>query len=470
MKRIFAGVAWALLACACVAVEDPNSAGADRGDGLVQLVGTLYVWRGACPEPGKEDPDAKNVVVQRQLANAGSESAYSLTVPFLAVAQPPGPLGSWCARTVYTASWYGGGDAGVLPADGGAWAPVAYQEVRLAHQDSRDPVTVAPFAAGGDQSIQFGELVGDDPKDDLHLYDADGDGIPNLREIQLNLRPTVVDSMELPAAWDLAPVALGAVTAPLGVDGGYGSEGPQVDVPVAAISMDTLEVTNRQYRVCMGLVRNGSWACLRPEVVAPNNVLLDNAGDGFPVVGVTHQQAQDFCRMRTMDLPTEVEWERAARVQNVDAAHPTTYPFGNDEPMLDAMTGQNTCSLGRFLQYADSGLAKACGFDRDAALRAVVKPTGETARDRSLQNNRILDLAGSVAEWALDPWDRDLHEHAGVAAPATTATAHIFPTRGGSFRSGPRFVRSYARVPVDDNQDSTRVDTLLAVGFRCVAH
>ena len=144
-----------------------------------------------------------------------------------------------------------------------------------------------------------------------------------------------------------------------------------------------------------------------------------------------------------------------------------TFPFGDEEPITGG-NEPNPCTLGRFLLYSAGGAAKPCGSEREPVLGPVVRPNGQAVRDRALQKNGILDLAGSVAEWTLDPWDRNLHENGGSPALATNANANVFPTRGGSFRSGPRFVRGYARVPVDDALVGTREDTLLAVGFRCV--
>jgi formylglycine-generating enzyme required for sulfatase activity len=325
----------------------------------------------------------------------------------------------------------------------------------------------------------MGALQGAGPDADPALYDDDKDGIPNLQEVRLGLRPRDTDTLDLKrgdgtgASTVTLPATETYVLGGIPNGGGteFAAEGPAVPgLHVDRLGVDVLEVTNRQYRVCMGKVvsRDGApaFACDAPEIPVfegPNLRLATTQFDFHPVVGVTHAQAAAFCAARSMRLPTEIEWERAARLKPDGTL--TSYPWGNTDPVL--MNSLNPCTDGRFTLYTGA-LAIPCSDSAHMDTGEGMSTAGEVFRRN--QNNGVADMAGNVAEWTQDNFLADLHERVrdtgvrvGVDAASTT-----FTVRGGSFRSGARFVMAQARSGVDD-QGFNRAETLRAVGFRCVA-
>lgn len=427
----------------------------------VRVDAILYVFKGACPPA--QDPAterlASNLVEAQRVTHVGATVDFAVSVPFYKLLSPPGPNADHCARLVFLAT------GEVRP--GGPWPAQEYQDLRLAHRDS-ETFKLRPYAT---QCPAFGPLQGGDAQADLALYDQDGDDVPNLLELQLGLRPVDPDVLEPPG---LPPVPLEALPAySFGSDAAdaLSNEGPATPVAVGALEVDVVEVTNHQYRTCMGRVfMDGSGApelgCAAPVVgdlfVGGDQKLGAARFDAHPVVGVTRVQAAAFCARRGMRLPTEWEWERAAR-QVQGAATQLEYPFGNTLP-VDPMT--NPCSAGRFFLYTSAGTALPCQDSVVMDTAPVVDAPGNTVRGR--QANGLTDMAGNVAEWTDTPYVQDLHERLAVGGGMTTlAASTVHTVKGGSFRSGPRFVRTYARAAVDDASGS-RAGTLAAVGFRCV--
>ncbi len=101
-----------------------------------------------------------------------------------------------------------------------------------------------------------------------------------------------------------------------------GNEKPEWKTNLPSFYLEKFEVSNHQYRLC---VQAGK--CTEPLRIAP--LYYDNStnASNHPVVGVTAQQAFDYCRWIGRRLPTELEWERAAR-----GAEGRLWPWGNEPP------------------------------------------------------------------------------------------------------------------------------------------
>jgi formylglycine-generating enzyme required for sulfatase activity len=428
---------------------------------------TFYLYRGPCPAVGhEEDPGPTLLATQRvDGVEPGQNVTFDVYVPTHRMVAPPGPTRTCCARVVYAARWWG---SNVATVDAWRAAPSPRDGLRVAHQD-KDHLTLAPYMP---VKLKLGPLQ--DGRDGHHMdvYDEDGDRVPNLVEVELGLRPTDADTMEPPVDLVTVDGATFDLGADLGVDrDALPNESPPAPVTVGRLRVDSVEVTNRAYRVCMGRVRDDGtgptcqdpWAALGEE--RPNRV-FSAGSDLLPVVGLSRAQAGSFCAARGMRLPTEAEWERLARV--APGGELLKYPWGDNDPEL--VDGVNPCALGRFTLYDDGGNFPRFCQDRPFEVGPVLAPGGGFLRVPG--SHGLYDLAGNAAEWTADRYDDELHER--ILGTATTGppSGNAYTVRGGSFWSGPRFVRGYARAVVDQDtllsDENTRAQVLSAVGVRCV--
>jgi formylglycine-generating enzyme required for sulfatase activity len=209
----------------------------------------------------------------------------------------------------------------------------------------------------------------------------------------------------------------------------FANEGPPRSITLSDFWLDRTEVTNESYQRCVDAA-----VCNAPP---------DGAGAAsfrkpqYPVTLVTWNDAQTYCRFRDARLPTEAEFEFAARGRGT-----RIYPWGN-------LYNSKVSNHGRF------GWDSSDDSDGYSTLAAVGSfPWGATPQG-------ILDLAGNAAEWVNDhyqaPYDtRDTVNPQGPADPRLPRVV-----RGGSFESGAAWLRAAAREPIAEN---TRFPT---VGFRC---
>jgi len=106
-----------------------------------------------------------------------------------------------------------------------------------------------------------------------------------------------------------------------------GNENPIHQVKLDSYWIDQTEVTNEQYAICV----SGN-KCTAPS----NNIYVGNpAFDTLPVVYVNWNQARVYCEWAERRLPTEAEWEKAAR-----GTEGRTYPWGNVIPSDNNMNSQ----------------------------------------------------------------------------------------------------------------------------------
>ena len=157
--------------------------------------------------------------------------------------------------------------------------------------------------------------------------------------------------------------------AQIGSRAGDPDERPVHSVTLRPFLLDIQEVTQGLYRRCVA--RGG---CTQPRryagTVAPH----------LPVVGVTWHQARAYCRWAGRRLPTEAEWERAAR-----GPRGRVYPWGDE---LD-------CKKANFGNYLGAGPCAAVNHGRVGP--AGGRPAGKTPEG-------IDDLGGNVWEWVEDDY------------------------------------------------------------------
>ncbi len=174
-------------------------------------------------------------------------------------------------------------------------------------------------------------------------------------------------------------------------------ERPAHPVTLAAYCIDRTEVTVDRYAQCVT-----AGACRRAATALPQGET--------PVSGVDWSQADSFCRFVGGRLPTEAEWEFAARGTDGRA-----FPWGNDPPTdctrMDWTVGGESC---RGVGPSDVG-----------RFPAGASPFG------------VLDMAGNVWEWTAD-WYTRTYAEGPQTQPTGPAEGSARVTRGGGWNNDQR--------------------------------
>jgi len=210
----------------------------------------------------------------------------------------------------------------------------------------------------------------------------------------------------------------------MGNDNGDSNEKPAHQVWLEAYAIDKFEVTNKSFEVCVR-----SKTCYEPG----GRYYLDEEYQEHPVVYIDWFQANAYCTWRGKRLPTEAEWEHAARGYLVNKA----YPWGNQKPLCDLSSPYGA-------QYYDCG--------------EKMMPVGSfTANGFGL-----FDMAGNVWEWVNDRYAENYNDEE-TTNPIGPAYGMMVVVRGGGWESGILDLRVSKRAAWDPNyRDYT-------IGFRCAA-
>jgi serine/threonine-protein kinase len=203
-------------------------------------------------------------------------------------------------------------------------------------------------------------------------------------------------------------------------------EKPQHPVYLSVYWIDQTEVTNAMYLRC---VREG--VCRPPKETRSNTrpAYFDEAGFGnYPVIYVAWKDADTYCRWAGRRLPSEAEWEKAARGDDG-----RIYPWG-EYPPGPGMANFNN-------QVGDT---RAVG-----SYPAGASPYG------------ALDMAGNVAEWVADWYDPDYYPVSPASNPTGPEAGEFRVYRGGSWFNMQRAMRTAFRL---SNYPDLQSNTL---GFRC---
>jgi formylglycine-generating enzyme required for sulfatase activity len=222
----------------------------------------------------------------------------------------------------------------------------------------------------------------------------------------------------------------------------YEDQLPAHTVALEGFWIDKYEVTNAQYQKC---VEGG--ACQAPKWCnwgEPTYGEADKAD--HPVVCVNWQGAQDYCEWAGGRLPTEAEWEYAARG-----------PAANVFPWGDTFDGRlaNSCDSNCTMEWRYTGYDD--GYKQTAPVGSYPDGTSWCGAD---------DMAGNVWEWVNDWYAWDYYSVSPAENPGGPRSGEHRVARGGSWRDGSNGELHLAAMRFYPGVPSLKTSS---VGFRCAS-
>lgn len=243
------------------------------------------------------------------------------------------------------------------------------------------------------------------------INDDDGDNDGNGEQKD----PT--DQPGFPQPGEMVLIPAGAFN--MGIEGANSNERPVHEVYLDAYYIDIFEVTNAEY---------AKFVAATGRSAPPTLFALDFDGPNQPVGDVSWEDAEAYCKWVEKRLPTEAEWEKAAR-----GADERAYPWGN-APLDETRTNyrrkvKQTTPVG---SYPDG-----------------VSPYG------------LYDMCGNVWEWVADYWEKEYYQYSPRENPMGPETGDARVIRGGSWVNSGGYVT--ATVRPDPNFEHRQGHK----GFRC---
>jgi len=210
-----------------------------------------------------------------------------------------------------------------------------------------------------------------------------------------------------------------------------GAERPVHRVHVDAFYIGKFEVTNSQFRkFCDDTGRQYPEAEWSPD--GETSLASFKGQAAYPVVGINWEDAIAYCQWLSQQtgkkyrLPTEAEWEKAAR----GGLEGQNYPWGNEE--FD--------SGGRFRANTGSESDNDRIRSKDGFLNT--SPIGSFPAN----GYGLYDVAGNVWEWCADYYDENYYSASPEKNPSGPGNGEKRSLRGGSWFGGPQHMRAAARL------------------------
>ena len=209
---------------------------------------------------------------------------------------------------------------------------------------------------------------------------------------------------------------------------GSGTPGsPQLQVTVSSYWIYSTEVSNQMYAWCVSLGK-----CAPPNRTDNPN-FNDSRYVNYPVVGVTWQQAADYCSFAHGRLPTEAEWEKAAS-WDASLKQKRLYPWGDHAPSCDLLN----------FKYCLNRASPVTSYGQGASFYG------------------LYNMAGNVAEWVGDWLQSDYSKAVPDTNPAGPQSGTLRVIRSSGYDSDAVDASPAARFSAAPS--SHRPD----LGFRCV--
>ena len=152
-----------------------------------------------------------------------------------------------------------------------------------------------------------------------------------------------------------------------------------------------------------------------------------------PIFGLQWKRCRNYCSWRGKRMPTEAEWERAAKGKENRA-----YPWGNAEP-----------------DKKRANFGKCCFIQKGKVLTEVGH------YEMGMTPEGIYDLGGNVAEWVNDWYDKKYYHKTPYKNPQGPKKGKYHVIKGGAWNSLPTYLRSSSRYGDSDAKD------YYGIGCRC---
>ena len=202
----------------------------------------------------------------------------------------------------------------------------------------------------------------------------------------------------------------------MGSDDGASDEIPVHDVYLEAFWIDEHEVTYDQYLEFMKRTGYSISPC--------------GGGEDHPVACVSWYDAKAYCEWAGKRLPTEAEWEKAAR----GGLEGKKFPWGNEDSVRE--------------YNAENGAQFS--FNRTAPVMSF-----------SPNEYGLYDVAGNVLEWVSDWYGNDYYQISPLENPRGPSSGEYRVLRGGSWTSNVNYLRTADRAGDDPGYSYSHI------GFRC---
>lgn len=376
---------------------------------------TVSEWKtAAIPADGMEYTSANaNTVGTNRRAYIHTEEQRALTVPV-------------------TAFRSGASATGMVQMAGNVW-----------EWASPDQAGSSAAAALGGAWNSYPESVGPDAEmETLPGYAADNIGFrcfadpETLTSEKFEVSTTDVEVLLNPGLWSAKGVRakdnaemvyIPAAVFSMGAANGAVDEKPTHEVTLSAYWIDAHEITNEQYALCVA-----EGVCTEPhetKSLRQASYYGNPAFNNYPVIAVDRMQAQTYCEWAETRLPTEAEWEYAAKGPDGNA-----YPWGNS-------------FISANLNYSGNG-----NYDTLAV----------NASPEDVSSLGVYNLGGNVSEWVFDRYQENWYSVTDQPIdPTGPETGNYYVIRGASAQTGENNARTADRFYA--NGTSFGLDR----GFRC---
>jgi formylglycine-generating enzyme required for sulfatase activity len=229
----------------------------------------------------------------------------------------------------------------------------------------------------------------------------------------------------------------------MGTNQGEPDEGPEHEVTLSAYYIDVYPVTNARFAQFLNEVRTHQDDSGHLYLAIGEDTPIRMVGglyvaqsefEDHPAAHVSWYGAEAYCLWAGKRLPTEAEWEKAARGKDT-----RTYPWGEEEPLSSASASNARCNANG---YATSTTSVA-------QFPQGTSPYG------------CLDMAGNVLEWCADRFQSGYYARSPQRDPTGPQTGTDRVCRGGCYHFDAWSVRATYRVNMDP------AHLIQPTGFRC---